>query len=620
MIFSIRRFWTLGFGLTLCMAGTMRSAAAQAAATQPTQQQPSAPPPGATVLHTGTQLVVLDVTVHDKKGNPVRGLKRDDFTIDEAKQPQTLRAFDEFSTEATPPVVPQAPKLPAGSFTNYTPVPAKGPLNVLLIDSLNTPLMDQGYLIKQMQEYMKHLAPGTRLAVFGLAGHLYFMQGFTTDPKAMQAVFASIKNGQVSTLLPNSSTDTTALTEALTVPGTATATDNSSALMTGAVSNLLAEMSSSQTANRSQQTIEAFTTLGKWLSSLPGRKNLIWFSASFPLNIDPNSNLPSEDSTIFQLMVNTLTQAQVSVYPVDPRGVQGSPAFHADDTGLSQTSNFSTRNSAFNTSKDAEHSTMQAFASDTGGKAFYNDNYLGVAVDNALNDGANYYTLGYSPSEHKTGGEWRSIHVALNGDLAKAGYTLSYRRGYFAENSKHPDYKTGTGTVSTANYTPEHEGQNYARESMTRGAPMPTDILFTARVLPHSTSPEDTLAAGNVVNPKAPLAPPYRRFDVDVAAIPKYFTLTKQAGGNYAGAIEVAVFVYSIDGKLINTTAKKLTLNLTQDAYEKFEKSAVGVHVEVSAPADKDSVLRIGFQDVPSNKIGALEVATASVKNLQPQN
>ena len=166
-------------------------------------------------------------------------LKRGDATVSEAKQPQNLRAFDEFATSATPPIVLPEPKLPAGSFTNFTPTPAKGPLNVLLVDGLNTPLADQGYLIQQMQEYMKHLAPGTRLAVFGLAGHLYFMQGFTTDSKAMQAVFASIKNGQVSTLLPNSSTDTTALNEALTVPGTASATDNSSALMTGAVLNLI---------------------------------------------------------------------------------------------------------------------------------------------------------------------------------------------------------------------------------------------------------------------------------------------------------------------------------------------------------------------------------------------
>ena len=163
MSFSIRRFAALGFGLTVSIAGTMSTAQQTPAAKAPaateqvapqhpmslqaqqaTQQQPSGPPPGATVLHTGTQLVVVDVTVRDKKGNPVHGITKDQFSISEAKQPQTLRAFDEFSTAATPPVVPAEPKLPAGMFTNYTPVPAKGPLNVLLIDALNTPLLGPG--------------------------------------------------------------------------------------------------------------------------------------------------------------------------------------------------------------------------------------------------------------------------------------------------------------------------------------------------------------------------------------------------------------------------------------------------------------------------------------------
>ena len=206
--------------------------------------------------------------------------------------------------------------------------------------------------------------------------------------------------------------------------------------------------------------------------------------------------------------------------------------------------------------------------------------------------------------------------MALNGDLAKAGYTLSYRRGYFAENTKHPDYKTGTGTVSTANFMPEHETHNYARDAMTRGAPMPTDILFYSAGAAALSGPGRHAGRWQRARARTPLAPPFRRFDVDVAAMPKYFTLTKQASGNYARAIELAVFVYSPDGKLIkNTTAKKLTLNLTQDAYDKFEKNAVGVHVEVSAPADKNSVLRIGPREMclPTT-LARWEVATASVK------
>ncbi len=56
---------------------------------------------------------------------------------------------------------------------------------------------------------------------------------------------------------------------------------------------------------------------------------------------------------------------------------------------------------------------MQAIASDTGGAPFYNQNNLSKAIDDAFESGANYYTLSYSPSEKKTGGEWRSIRVQL---------------------------------------------------------------------------------------------------------------------------------------------------------------------------------------------------------------
>jgi len=633
---SIRSF----LALALCLSATMGAANGQTLVSQPGQtstpeqtlQERGGPPPGATVLHTGTQLVVVDVTVHDKKGNPVHGITRDQFTISEAKQPQTLRAFDEFATSPTPPVVPPTPKLPAGSFTNFTPVPAKGPLNILLIDSLNTPLEDQAYLRQQLADYVKKMTPGTRVAVFGLAGHLYFLQGFTSDPKALQELFASMKNGHVSPLLANSSTNSTAIGDMLTDPNAPASStsigtsDNGSALMSTNASLFLDEMSNFQTRNRVEETIAAFDTLGNWLMNLPGRKNVIWCSASFPLGVDltvgwqNNTDIPKEDDNEFRLMVNLLTQAQVSVYPLDPRGVMTNTAAQASNTSPNQIAALTSGTRNFFNAMDATHSSMQAFASDTGGEPFYNRNNLTQAVADAINAGANYYTLAYTPSEHKTGGEWRSVQVSLNGDLAKSGYTLSYRRGYFAEDTKVPAYKTGSGTLSTANFTVQHEAHNYARESMTRGAPLPTDILFTARVLPHSARPDDTLAQGNVLDPKAPLTPPYRRFDVDVAAMPKYFTVTKQANGNYVGAIELAVFVYTPDGKLINTAAKKLILNLTPETYAHFEKNVVGVHLEVSAPAEKDSVLRIGFQDVPSNKIGALEVATSSVKNLPPQN
>jgi hypothetical protein len=93
------------------------------------------PPPD--TLKTKSQLVILDVVVTDSKQNPVHNLTASDFTILENNAPEHIKSFEEHTTEtATKPEPPL--NLPPGNFTNYTSVPANAPLNILLIDTLNT--------------------------------------------------------------------------------------------------------------------------------------------------------------------------------------------------------------------------------------------------------------------------------------------------------------------------------------------------------------------------------------------------------------------------------------------------------------------------------------------------
>jgi len=40
-------------------------------------------------------------------------------------------------------MLPALPKLDPGTYTNYSPTPASGALNILLLDTLNTPMKDQ---------------------------------------------------------------------------------------------------------------------------------------------------------------------------------------------------------------------------------------------------------------------------------------------------------------------------------------------------------------------------------------------------------------------------------------------------------------------------------------------
>src|SRR5215469_8542037 len=82
------------------------------------QQTPDA---GTPVFRTGTNLVTVDVTVRDKSGKPIEGLKASDFTILEDGKQQKLSVFDfqKLSSEPEPPPplsladqleLPKAPK------------------------------------------------------------------------------------------------------------------------------------------------------------------------------------------------------------------------------------------------------------------------------------------------------------------------------------------------------------------------------------------------------------------------------------------------------------------------------------------------------------------------------
>ncbi len=122
----------------------------------------------APTLRTGTKLVVVDVAVTDARHNPVHGLTADDFALRENKKAQAIKSFEEHTapSAAALQAVPPMPKMPTGVFTNLTPALADGPVNVLLIDRLNTPMESQTRLRAQLMDYLAKAKPGQRIATF----------------------------------------------------------------------------------------------------------------------------------------------------------------------------------------------------------------------------------------------------------------------------------------------------------------------------------------------------------------------------------------------------------------------------------------------------------------------
>ncbi len=264
-------------------------------------------------------------------------------------------------------------------------------------------------------------------------------------------------------------------------------------------------------------------------------------------------------------------------------------------------------------------------AHDTGGEAFYNTNGLSQAVSQAVVDGANYYTLAYAPADAKDDGRFRKIEVKLTPDAMRSGFTLSYRRGYYADL---PDAaKAGPGAEAAS--TPATESadallsESLMQKAMQHGVPGSTQIVYTVRILPDAAPgvTEDTLAPENVANRPGFLAitPPYRRYRVDFGTDPSHVEFTKAADGTYDGRLQFVCFVYQPDGQVVNSISNTISLRLSPARYAGMMKSGgISFHQEISVPAKGDYSIRTGVEDLTSNAIGSAEVPLALVKNLAP--
>lgn len=82
---------------------------------------PSAPSSTPFTLHTGTRVVLTDVTVTDMKGHPIHGLDRSAFRILDNGRPQEIATFEEHTDTSTrtrrPPGTPPTFRVLASATT-----------------------------------------------------------------------------------------------------------------------------------------------------------------------------------------------------------------------------------------------------------------------------------------------------------------------------------------------------------------------------------------------------------------------------------------------------------------------------------------------------------------------
>ena len=591
------------------------------AAVQSTQREPE------TTIRTTTDLAVVDVTVIDSQRKPVRQLEAPDFSILEDGHPQTIKAFEEHVATAPAPLpLSPAPKLDPGTFTNASLVPAGGALDILLFDKLNTPMEAQTEVRDQVLKYLKEAPAGRSVAIFTLTAKLSLLQGFTSDPEVLRTLVEGKKGNASVPLFMADPVAGDRLTNPITGqhggnnPGTQILSDlmakyGEQSILEG-LKEFEANQQSVQLQARARYTLHALNLLARYLSNLPGRKNLIWFSGSFPISVLPDPSLKNpfvamgEVEDEFRQTVNLLARSQVAVYPIDARGLTEEPTMDVSnmESGMSRgNGNFAKDNRNFVAQTAGEQTTMNQMARDTGGEAFVNTNGLKGAIEKAIAAGSDYYTIAYTPTNRDWNGNYRKIEVKVD----RSKLALSYRRGYYADDPNAPlKHKEEAGAK---NAPPAYIALDNA---MLWGAPDPTEIVFTANVQLNLANPEDSVTLRNHAAPK--VAGPFHRYTVKFTIEPAQVKCDATPDGVRHCSLEFRAYVYDANGAQINVRSDGVKVNIPAANGSNLPPRDIVYPLEISAPVKGDYSLRIGVRDVANDHLGALEVPLAAVASLPP--
>lgn len=614
----------------ICISALFATVLASVLAAQaPAQQQTPAPGPGpdpaslaaqpAPSLIITSREVLLDVVVTDQQHHPVTGLTKADFIITEEKQPQTLRHLEEHATlsEADVAKLKATPPLPPNTFTNFTPVVNSNAYTVILLDALNTPVQAQMELRAQLISYLKHMEPGTPIAIFQLDIEMRLIQGFSTDPKVLLAA-AESKRDMPSLRKP--------------IRG-----DRDYNIRT-----------------KNQILGEGMESIGRYLAAFPGRKNLVWFTGAVPQwaagsptleVVERRTGNPFRDSfNVFDDALTGLTDAlslsRVAVYPIDARGLQTLPSFDASVRGGSPLPP-THLNGGFYNNQAFGHMELDQIADATGGKAYYNTNGLKDTLAEIVNNGSNYYTLAYATTNQKWDGEFRHIKIEIN----RPGLKLQYRPGYYAVDRSQLEQRqlAALQRSMTRGQQPAQAAPDSLQDApavddngatikkpkggfdaaMALGAVPPTEIVFTASLAVDNNvmklAKSDPLPRDNYLKPEYK-DKTFHNFNLDIQTNPYSLNVTQSPDGKRHGSLQFVTALYTADGEMINSIESKISFDLTDAGYRKLLKNGLPVKQQIAVPVKGNYFLRVGVHDLNSDRMGAVEIPVDQVHpNVVPQ-
>ena len=524
------------------------------------------------------RVVLVDVVVTQKKGQAASALRREDFQILEDGRPQTISFFEEHKTTEVAPSQSAPP--PPGVYTNAQTANSADAVNILLLDWLNTQPQDRAFAQAQIAEYLHRAPAGRSFAAFVLGSHLRMVEGFTSNSALLLAALNPQSSGAAQSASP-------LLTSGAQDAGERQMVDTMILMQTAqagidAVRDEQSQTNATNTSKRVNITLQAMQELSRYLAGLPGRKNVIWFSSAFPINLFPNGDVPHQYAQQLKRVTDSLAESRVSIYPVSTTGL--SQDFSSALKGQSE---MAQGGGDINGSGIANQLAMETLAKGTGGKAFYNTNALGNALAQAVEEGSHYYTLTYTPLNGKMDGKFRKIEVKVQ----HRGYKVACREGYYA-------------TDASSGASPEEHSSATTLASLVRvGMPDVSQIPYTVRVTTANLSPEPD-ADASLFGAKTPVRRYQFHFSVPLGGL----NIETSPDGLYRDSLSILIAAYDFTGKLVNLATRRFDIALDLADYARARQEGLLLYSEIDAPHG-DLNLRTGISEVNSSAVGTLGIA-----------
>jgi VWFA-related protein len=392
------------------------------------------------VLRVKSNLVNIEVMVKDRKGQYIKDLKAEDFTVFENGVQQKVTFFEPPLGTGEQTVQSSTPRTTNAAQRNIISLVLDGQTT----DSANLKQVREG-ILKYIRE---QIAETDIVALFAIAGELRLLVPFTQDKAKLisaveqaYSISGASKGFEQRDIAENMAKQAgviqrsgAASSDSITTQAAGSAA--AQAMIAARVLQQFIKLRSALSLQQSRPILASLAAICEAQRAVPGKKTLVLFSQGFvtPTTLDWQ----------VQSAIDIANRANVAIYVIDSAGLtaeapqSGGPAPLSPLDSVSAMTNQEQRIRAVGGETVFDYARQEGpnrgydilyrISGDTGGQFIKNTNDIAKGLNRIDQEIRARYTLAYQSTDPNFDGGFRKLKVEVN----RVGAQVSSRNGYFA--------------------------------------------------------------------------------------------------------------------------------------------------------------------------------------------